>query len=375
MGVELLTPPTAHARTEDPDIRRKVALVSFDRRSFAALGGSAASAYALVWLWFHVLAPMTGAVGFWLCTYGVFVLIYWLVTRELEGPVVAGDRFMGTIIATGGLMLIVPLVLIAGYVVMRGAAAITLHFFTQTLATVGPEDPATAGGGAHAIVGTLEQVGLAVLITVPLGFLCAIFLNEVGGPLRHPVRTFVDAMSGVPTIVAGMFIYAIWVVGLHKGFSGWAATLAISISMLPIITRTSEEILRLVPNGLRESSLALGATEWHTVRGVVLPTARSGLITAVILGVARAVGETAPLIMTTFGAYEMNANPFRGPQEALPLFVYTNLRSSIPAQVERGWAGALVLILLVLTLFTLARFLGTRAARGGRLRRAPERFR
>jgi phosphate transport system permease protein len=376
MSVGVLPPPTTPAEVSpDEDDFRRVRLVSFDRRSWIALAASAATSYSIVWLWFNVLSPMTGSVGFWLCTFGLFCLVYWLVNRELEGPVVAADRFMGTIIATGGAMLVVPLVFIVGYVVKRGVEALTWHFFTQTLATVGPLDPASAGGAAHAIVGTLQEVGLAVLITVPLGFLCAIFLNEIGGPLRRPVRTFVDAMSGVPTIVAGLFIYAVWVVGLHQGFSGWAATLAISISMLPLITRTSEEILRLVPDGLRESSLALGATEWKTVRGVVLPTARSGLITAVILGIARAVGETAPLLMTSFGSSTMNTNPFKGAQMALPLFVYRNLTSSSDAQVQRGWTGALVLIMLVLTLFTLARYLGSRAAKGGRLRRAPERFR
>jgi phosphate transport system permease protein len=145
--------------------------------------------------------------------------------------------------------------------------------------------------------------------------------------------------------------------------------------MLPVITRTSVEVLRLVPDGLRESSLAMGISEWRTVRGVVLPTARPGLITAVILGVARAIGETAPLIMTAFGAYVMNANPFSGPQAGLPLFVYAGLRSTSENDVQRAWTGALVLILLVLTLFTIARVWGARAARGGRLRRAPERFR
>jgi phosphate transport system permease protein len=300
MSVEVLPPPAqpnAPATVEDGEGR--VALKTFDRQSVIALLASAASAYSMMWLGFHVLAPMTGATGFWLCTYALFILVYWLVNRELLGPVVAADRFMGTVIVTGGLLLIVPLVFIIGYVVKEGIHALTWHFFTQTLKGVGPLDPATAGGGAHAIVGTLEMVGLSVMISVPLGFACAIFLNEVGGPLRRPVRTFVDAMSGVPTIVAGLFIYAVWVVGLHQGFSGWAATLAISISMLPVITRTSEEILRLVPDGLRESSLALGATEWKTTRGVVLPTARGGLITAVILGIARAVGETAPLLMTS----------------------------------------------------------------------------
>src|SRR5207244_746388 len=160
----------------------------------------------------------------------------------------------------------------------------------------------------------------------------------------RPVRIFVDAMSGVPTIVAGLFIFAFWIVGLGHGFSGFAATLAISVSMLPTITRTAEEVLRLVPDGLREASYALGSGEWRTTKGVVLPTAKSGLVTAVILGVARAIGETAPLIMTAFGSSIMNANPFSGAQDSLPLFVFRQIRQPEVALQQRAWAGALVLI-------------------------------
>ena len=236
----------------------------------------------------------------------------------------------------------------------KGLEGLTFQFFTQTQEFAGPLSSATTGGAAHAIVGTLEQVGLAVMMSVPLGLMCAVFLNEIGGPLERPVRVFVDAMSGVPTIVAGIFIYSIWV--FEFGFSGFAAALAISISMLPIITRTSEEVLRLVPQGLREASLALGTSEWRTVWSVVLPTGHSGLITAVILGVARAIGETAPLIATTFGAAVMNANPFQGPQEALPLFIFKLLTESAQGNViAKAWTGCLVLMLMVLVLFTIAR--------------------
>ena len=165
-------------------------------------------------------------------------------------------------------------------------------------------------------------------------------------------------MSGVPSIVAGLFIYAVWIVQFGHGFSGFAASLALAVLMLPTITRTAEEVLRLVPDGLREASLALGAPEWRTTMRVVLPTARSGLITAVILGVARAVGETAPLIMTSFGATTMNVNPFDGAQASLPLSVYQLVSNPFASQQERAYAGAFILILTVLALFTLARLLG-----------------
>jgi phosphate transport system permease protein len=338
------------------------------------LVGAAAASFAVVWLFFFRVAPLSGLVGFCICWYVLFLGVYWFAVRELDGPVLAGDRVMAVVATTAAMLLVVPLTLILFYVVVKGIGALRATFFTETSEFVGPTTPATEGGAAQAIVGTLEQVALAVIMSVPLGFLCAIFLNEIGGPLRRPIRVFVDAMSGVPTIVAGLFVYAVWV--LHFGFSGFAASLAISISMLPVITRTSEEVLRLVPDGLREASLALGTSEWRTVWGVVLPTARSGLITSVILGVARAIGETAPLLMTAFGTSLMNANPFSGAQAALPLYIYKQVTLSSAENVQaRAWTGSLVLMLLVLTLFSIARLAGSRTARAGRLRKAPEKYR
>src|SRR5260370_2187487 len=194
----------------------------------------------------------------------------------------------------------------------------------------------------------------------------AVFLNDVGGRLVRPVRFIVNAMSGVPSIVAGLFIFAAWIVQLGNKFSGLAGALALSVLMLPTVTRTAEEMLRIVPDGLREASLALGAPEWRTVSGVVLPTARAGLLTAVILGVARAVGETAPLIMTAFGASILNLNPFKEAQSSLPLMIYSLIRSPQQAQADRAWTEAFVLIALVLALFTLARILAGRAVGGGK---------
>ena len=164
---------------------------------------------------------------------------------------------------------------------------------------------------------------------------------------------------------------AAWVVTFHKGFSGFAASLALAVLMLPTVTRTAEEVLRLVPDGLREGALALGASEWRTVWSVVLPTARSGLITAVILGVARAVGETAPLLVTAFGSSDFNFNAFAGQQEALPQFIFTYIRFQPGTPpVARAWGAAVVLIVLVLTLFTAARLLGARTSIASRQRRA-----
>ena len=321
------------------------------------LVGSALSAAALVWLVFRT-TPFEGGLGFVLCWIATFAFVYWLVERDLHGSLAASDRVASVLIASAAVAVIVPLVTIIVFVVVRGARYLRLGFFTETLANAGPDAAATEGGALHSIVGTFMQVGIAMLISVPLGVLAAVFLNEIGGRFARPVRGLVDAMSGVPSIVAGLFIYAVVLIQFGTGFMGFAGGLALSVLMLPSVIRTSEEVLRLVPDGLREASLALGAPQWRTVSRVVLPTARAGLITAVLLGVARAVGETAPLIMTSFNSFVTNVNPFEAAQSSLPMFVFTQVRSSSNEQVNRAWAGALVLITLVLLLFTLARTLG-----------------
>jgi phosphate transport system permease protein len=169
-----------------------------------------------------------------------------------------------------------------------------------------------------------------------------------------------DAMSAVPSIVAGLFVYATWVLTFGNQQSGLSGSLALSVLFLPTVTRTSEVVLRLVPGGLREASYALGGDEWHTTSRVVLPTSRVGLTTAVILGMARVIGETAPLILTIGGAFVVNTNPFSGKQDALPYFVFRLVRFPQESQVARAWTGALVLLILVLVLFVIARAIGGR---------------
>ena len=328
---------------------------------------------SIVWLLYERILPFAGIQGFLVLWFGTFLAMYGLAVRELEGTLIAKDRVAAAAIGGVSLAIIVPLLAILGYTAWRGAVYLRAHFFTETLEFTGPEDPATSGGGLQAIVGTLEQVGIAAMISVPLGVLTAVFLNEVGGRLRRPVRVFVDAMSGVPSIVAGLFIYIILVVRADWGFSGFAGALALTILMLPTVTRTSEVVLRLVPGGLREASLALGAPEWRTAWNVVLPTARLGIITAVILGMARVIGETAPLIVTTLGNTSLNANPFDGPQDALPLRSYLLFIQGVDNQVNRAWLYAFVLIMLVLILFVAARVLGARRVGGrGERRRTRE---
>ena len=373
MAVELREPesrPDDDLRPDDRPNEIQTRPRAFHRRDWWVLLGCAGSSFSLMYLVFFRLTPLSGIVGFILSWYAAFLVIYRLVVGELEGSRFARDRVMAVIVVTSGVLVLLPLVLLIGYVVMKGLPGISWDFLTKDQRIGGPLDPYSAGGAAHAIVGTLEQVALAVALSVPLGIMCAIFLNEIGGPLQRPVRIFVDAMSGVPTIIAGLFIYSTWLIGLGHGFSGFAAALAISISMLPVVTRTAEEVLRLVPDGLREASLALGTTEHRTVTGVVLPTARAGLVTAIILGVARAVGETAPLIMTSFGSAVMNANPFKDPQSSLPIYIFRNYSLGEGVPLQRAWSAALILITLVLVLFTLARVLGSWDRGNGRRSKA-----
>jgi phosphate transport system permease protein len=222
----------------------------------------------------------------------------------------------------------------------------------------GPLDPLTMGGIVHAIVGTLIQISIALAITIPLGIITAIFLNEVGGGFARFVRTVSDAMTALPSIVAGLFVFSAFISTGIGQRSGFAAALAITVMMLPIVIRASDVVLRLVPNNLREASYALGTSRWRTVWHVVLPTSRSGLVTAVILGTARGLGETSPVLLTSGITSVLNTDPFHGPMISLPLQVFDFIKSPEPNMVARGFGTAAVLLLLVLVLFTVARILG-----------------
>jgi phosphate transport system permease protein len=326
------------------------------------LVGSALSSFAITWIAFRLLT-WNGTLGFGIVWYLVFLLLYREVARQVHGRLLATDRIVTVLVVTGFAIAFVVLVFVIVFVTIKGAPTLRLAFFTKDLQGVGPLDPATAGGGKHAIIGTLEQTGIATLLSVPLAVCTAVYLHEVGGRVSRAVRFVVDAMSGLPSIVAGLFIYAFLVIQLRAGFSGLAGALSLAVLMLPTVTRTAEEVLRIVPGGLREASLALGAPQWRTVWQVVLPTARSGIVTASILGVARAVGETAPLVLTAFGNTATIVNPFKQAQANLPLFVYYQLQSFKASEIQRAWTGAFVLVLLVLLLFTAARYVSGRRAK------------
>ena len=321
------------------------------------------SSLSFFWVLFYRLTGGIGWFGFGLAVFVGFLVLLFFVTADRFGPTVAVDRVVIALISTCAIALFAALVSIVGYVVVHGLKGLSWHFFFQDQRGIKPTQPASAGGASHAIVGTLEQVGLALIWSLPLGVLAAVFLNESRSKWRRPVRIFVDAMSGLPSIMAGLFIYAVLILpnAGHNSlfnFNGFMASLALSMTMLPTITRTVEVVLRLVPDGLREASLALGSSRSRTVWSVVLPTARTGITTGVVLGIARVVGETAPLLLTAFGENLMNSNPFKDPQESLPLFVFKNIRSQQPALIARGSAGALVLLMLVLALFVIARVIG-----------------
>ncbi|MDX6203902.1 MAG: phosphate transport system permease protein [Frankiales bacterium] len=263
------------------------------------------------------------------------------------------------------LVALTPLVIVLGYTISRGAKRFDVRFLTHSMAGVAPTD---AGGGAyHAIVGTLEQVAITSVISVPLGLAAAVYLTEYGrGWLPRAIRFFVDVMTGVPSIVAGLFIYVFWVLGLHQGFSGFAGALALVILMLPVIIRSAEEMLLLVPTALREASYALGVPQWKTITRIVLPTASAGLVTGIMLAVARVIGETAPLLLTVFGTNYINTNPFNGTQSGLPMFIYNQAQQPYQTAIDRAWAGALTLILIVVFLYTAARLLTRRNRLAGR---------
>jgi phosphate transport system permease protein len=366
-----LTDVTGLAADDDPALDcPRVLRTAWDPQNVWATVAAGVSSFALTWLIYERLTPLSGGLGFLVVWWVSFVAMSFLIASQRDDVLTARDHLARTFIVTAAFVVVVPLVAILVGVAAKGYHSLGPHFFTQDQSHVGPLDPATRGGASHAIIGTLEQVALATLISVPLGFATAVFLNEIGGAMSRPVRMLVDAMSALPSIVAGLFIYAALIQSGYLEQTGFAAALALSVLMLPTVTRTAEVVLRVVPGGLREASLALGAPEWRTTGRVILPTARAGLMTAIILGVARTVGETAPLLLTTLGNVRNNANPFADRQSALPLYVFQLFRQDIPNSVQRAWNGAFVLILLVLGLFVIARIIGGRGpGHIGRLRR------
>jgi len=295
-----------------------------------------------------------------------FIAVLTAVSWRFEDGRRARDRFATSLISTAFVLAVLPLVSVLGYTIQRGVDKLTPYFLTHSMRGVGARDD--TGGVYHAIVGTLEQVGLATLIAVPIGLFTAIYLVEYGrGRLASTVTFFVDVMTGLPSIVAGLFVYAFWILMLGFQASGFAGSLALMILMLPTVVRSAEEMLKLVPNELREASLALGIPKWRTVLKVVLPTAFGGIVTGVMLSIARVIGETAPLLLLVGLTQSINTDPFSGWQSALPLFVYDQNHAGNAFAEERAWAGALTLILIVMLLNLAARLIARwKAPKAGR---------
>ncbi|MGA2837637.1 MAG: phosphate ABC transporter permease PstA [Acidimicrobiales bacterium] len=350
---------------------------AFGAQDVFVLLAAAVSALCLVWIVFYQLTSLSGGLGFFLAWYLTFVALTWLGTAQVIERQVATDRAVAVVVVSAALLVVALVLFIVIWVAVK--AVPTIHWgslFTKDQKDFQVADPNALGtvGILHAIIGTMEQVLIAVAIGVPFAIATAIYLNEVRGFGSKTVRTVVTAMSGTPSVVAGIFIYSMLILTHVLNYSGFAASLALVVILLPSVTRVVEEVLRVVPSGLREASQALGAPEWRTVWSVVLPTARSGVVTAVLLGVARIVGETAPLLFTAFGSQVINWNPFSHDQAALPLVIWSDIRQAQPVLIDLAFQAAFVLISIVLILFVLARiFSRPRGRKKGSARRGGSR--
>ncbi|MER5715260.1 phosphate ABC transporter permease PstA [Streptomyces sp. NPDC002132] len=285
----------------------------------------------------------------------LFLLGTYGVAARVEGRRQAKDRIATALVWVAFLLAVVPLASLIWATVQRGLKVLDVYFLTHSMGVVADSEP--GGGIYHAILGSLEQVGLATLIGAPIGVLTAIYLVEYGrGNLARAVTFFVDVMTGIPSIVAGLFILSLMLMFDMQPF-GFAGSLALAILMMPVVVRSTEEMLKLVPNELREASLALGVPKWRTILKVVVPTSIGGIITGVMLSVARIAGETAPVLLLVFGNPFINANPFEGAQASLPLYIYQQYSQSAGSQAayDRAWAASLTLIAFVMILNLVAR--------------------
>ncbi len=347
------TPPPASEPRRSTATIRTVDVIRLFGSAFASIGFTA-------WLFFYAL-PLQGQIGFVLVAYVIFLLLFGILTAFDENSQTVRDRIVAVFVNSLAFLLLLALFSVVVYTVGRGLGPLGhLNFFTQDMSNAGPLDPLTRGGVIHAVLGTLIMITIALAISIPLGLLTAIFLSEFPGRYARFVRTVVEAMTALPSIVAGLFIYATIIVFLGFNRSGFAASLAITVMMLPIIIRSADVVLRLVPGNLKEAARALGASTWRTVWTVTLPTTRSGLTTAIILGTARGIGETSPVLLTAGATTFLNVNPFSGPMTSLPLTTFTFVKSPENNMIARGFGTAAVLMVLVLLLFALARAIGGR---------------
>ncbi|MGI5436275.1 phosphate ABC transporter permease PstA [Streptomyces shenzhenensis] len=286
----------------------------------------------------------------------IFLIATYGIAARVEGRRQAKDRIATGLVWVAFLVALIPLLSLVWTTVSRGVKVLDIYFLTHSMGIVADAQP--GGGVYHAIIGSLEQVGLATIMAAPIGILTAVYLVEYGGRgrLARAVTFFVDVMTGVPSIVAGLFILSLMLIFEMEPF-GFAGSLALAILMMPVVVRSTEEMLKLVPNELREASLALGVPKWRTILKVVLPTSIGGITTGVMLAIARIAGETAPVLLLVFGNRFINNNPFEGAQQSLPLYIYQQYSQSAGENTayDRAWAASLTLIAFVMILNLVAR--------------------
>lgn len=328
--------------------------------SVGALIGSfalATSVFTLSGLTNEQGIPNLLAVG--LLGFAVFMTITYVASRSVEGRRKATDRIVTGWVGAAFALTVIPLVSLTWTVIEKGLNRLDVEFFTSSMRNVVGE----GGGALHAIVGTLQLTGIATLISVPLGIMTAIYLVEYGrGRLAKAVTFFVDVMTGIPSIVAGLFAFSLFLVllGPASAINGMAGAISLAVLMTPVVVRATEEMLKIVPNELREASYALGVPKWLTIVKVVIPTALAGIATGVIIAIARIIGETAPLLLAAGFTTSMNYNPFEEKMMTLPVFVFTSYAiqgTDVQSYVDRAWAGALTLMLIVMVLNLVARII------------------
>jgi phosphate transport system permease protein len=301
-----------------------------------------------------------GNFGFVFCWAVVAFSIYGVLVWRRHGILLMKDRLATVAIWTGGLIALIALASVVWTVIVKGGPIVFAHFPRFLIRDTSGGKTGDEFGVGQAIVGTMEQVLIATLISVPIAFMTATYLVQSRSFLARIVRNVVDSMTGTPSIIAGLFMFIIWVRphGVN-GKNGLVAAVALSIMMIPVTTRAAYEVIRIVPGSLREAAHALGAPERRVVLRVVLPTARVGLITAALLGIARTAGETAEVLFTAGGNAHYNWNPLHGWQDDLPLRIYEQVFQPSAQAITVGWGAAFVLMALVLILFTGARLLGS----------------
>ena len=303
----------------------------------------------------------------WVTTVVAVFLPLQLLVAAVAGLIVngrrrVGDSVLGVLIYFAVAFVAVVLVSLFAEVIRRGGKIMHFDFIKYSDYYMTPFTPIQYGGAGHAILGTLEIVGLATLVAVPFALGVAVYLTESTSRFRGVSRFFLQAMSGLPSVVTGLFVYAAFIVTGVSQNVGWLGSLALFILMLPTVVRPAEEVIKLVPADLRNAALALGSSRRTVFFKVVLPVARTGIITAILLGVARVIGETAPLLLTTAAVQKTNLNPFSGGMTTLTMYVYSYLGAGSDSSFQRAWGGALLLMILVAILFAAARILGSKKA-------------